>query len=157
MTTMPHFGHTLLLKFRVWAAVAVLSLGFSPASTFAQVVASGITGRVVDEAGRPIANADVTAVHIATNTTSREITRDNGRFSFRGLPVGGPFTVTATVDNVTIESVNGVQTILGENVDIQLSASSHVQVLEELIVQASATDLDPDSSGPSSVLSSAQL
>ncbi|HYD83758.1 MAG TPA: carboxypeptidase-like regulatory domain-containing protein, partial [Opitutus sp.] len=90
--------------------LGVLSAGY------AQVVSSGITGTVVADDGRPIAGASVTVRHEPTNTVSTAVTRDNGRFSFRGLPVGGPFTVSATAEGATIGSVSGVTTLLGEDV-----------------------------------------
>jgi len=61
--TMANLVFARLLKFRFWIAVAVLSAAFSPTSSLGQIVASGITGMVIDEAGRPIAGANVTAVH----------------------------------------------------------------------------------------------
>ncbi len=137
-------------------AGAVL-LGLVCSAGYAQVVSSGITGTVVDAEGRPLVGAVVTARHDPTNTVSTAVSRENGRFAFRGLAVGGPFTVSASAEGLTIESVTGLRTVLGEDVDVRLAARSEVQVLESLVVEASTADLDPNSTGAGSVLSSTQM
>lgn len=137
--------------------LAVIAFGITPSIGLSQVVSSGITGLVVDESGKPIPSVIVTALHLPTNATSRAVTRENGRFAFRGLPVGGPFTVAATSDGIAIESISGVHTILGEDIEVRMNARSEVQVLESLVVEASSADLDPNSTGAGSVLSSAQI
>ena len=147
--------HIAKLLRRLIAGAALLGLVCS--AGYAQVVSSGITGTVVDAEGRPLVGAVVTARHDPTNTVSTAVSRENGRFAFRGLAVGGPFTVSATAEGVTIESVTGLQTILGEDVDVRLAARSEVQVLESLVVEASSADLDPNSTGAGSVLSSSQM
>lgn len=146
--------HILKLLRRLLAGAVLLGLAVQ---THAQVVSAGITGTIIDHEGRPIAGAEVTARHEPTNTVSTAISRENGRFAFRGLAVGGPFTVSATAGDATIESMSGVSTILGEDVDVRLTARSEVQMLEDFVVEASTLDLDPNSTGANSVLNSQQM
>ena len=68
----------------------------------AQMITSGIAGRVQGTDGRPVAGATVTAVHLPTNGKFVVTTNVEGRYYFRSLPVGGPYTVTASpVGNLT--------------------------------------------------------
>jgi hypothetical protein len=73
---------------------------------FAQgVVSSGMTGLVRDNpGGKPIANASVTAVHTPTGTSYSGSTTESGRYNFRGLNVGGPYTVATAGAPQSVEA-----------------------------------------------------
>ena len=120
------------------------------------VTTAAMSGFVTEADGKPLANANVTVVHVPTNTTYKAITGTPGRFSFVGLPVGGPYTVSATAEGLAIKSITGLQTSLGESTDVVLvgePSKDEVVVLDKFNVQASATDLDANTTGASSVLS----
>ncbi len=51
--------------------------------------------------GQPVAGANVTITHIESGTVSTAITDANGRYSARGLRVGGPYTITIIKDGMT--------------------------------------------------------
>lgn len=140
-----------LLKLLFAGAIA---LGLIANSASAQVVSSGMTGTVTDNGGRPVAGATVTAVHTPTNTTFSGTTGTNGRFSFRGMPVGGPYRVTATASGYEIQPLESVQTSLGEDTDVLLVGKEEVVQLEKYVATASRSDLDANATGASSVLSS---
>ncbi len=146
-----------LIKMIALTAITALAVALLPRSFAQGVVSSGMTGTVVDSAGKPLAHATVTAVHTPTNTKFTAITGDNGRFAFRGMPVGGPYTVTATPEGHTAVELTGVQTSLGEDVDVNLEAKDEAVKLENFAVTASATDLDANATGASSVLSNRQV
>src|SRR5690348_8181620 len=136
---------------------AALTLGLTISPAQAQVVSSGMTGTVALPDGKPIAGATVTAVHTPTNTTFTGITGANGRFAFVGMPVGGPYRVTATAAGHEIEGLDGVQTSLGEAVDVELVAKEEVIKLEKYVAVASRSDLDANATGASSVLSNRRI
>ncbi|MBA3848876.1 MAG: hypothetical protein C0502_02625 [Opitutus sp.] len=153
MNNQPIGNARSLLALLLLAVVAV----FTPA-TFAQgTVSSGMTGTVLDKAGQPVLGAAVTAVHVPTNAGFRAVTRAGGRFTFRGLPPGGPYTVTATAEGFTAASVHDVITELGQEIDVNLSLQSEVVKLEAFKVTASNDDLDSSASGAGSVLTSARI
>lgn len=133
------------------------ALAFVAAAAYGQVVSSAMTGTVTDEAGAPVAGAVVTAVHTPTNTRYTATTGANGRFSFSGMPVGGPYTVTATAGGQEIEPLKDVQTSLGEAVDVTLVAKSEVVKLEKFVTTASVNDLDANATGAGSVLDNRRL
>lgn len=144
-----------LLKFLFASALA---LGLAVLPTRAQVVASGMTGTIIDSTGKPVAGVAVTAVHTPTNTTFTGVTGNNGRFTFGGMPVGGPYTVTATVSNATVEPLDGVYTSLGEDTDVLLRArGGEVVTLEKFVVKASLSDLDANATGAGSVLNNRRI
>ena len=135
----------------------VLALGFAAASVHAQVVSSGMTGTVTDSIGAPVAGAAVTAVHTPTNTTFTATSGANGRFAFRGMPVGGPYRVSATASGYEITPLEGVETNLGEEVDVVLVGKTEILKLEKFVATASRADLDADATGASTVLSNQRV
>jgi len=126
----------------------------------AQVVTSGLTGLVRDTSGGAIAAAQVVALHEPTGATFRATTAADGRYNFRGLPVGGPFTVTVTASGFPEARRTDVQTALGTDIDISFSLDagmSDVIELSELKIQAESNSLDPSAIGSGMVLSTQQL
>jgi len=79
--------------------VSQLSLGLivalAAAPVFAQQTSAGVAGQVLGANGRPIPNAEVTIVHTESGTVSRVTSDANGRYTARGLRVGGPYTISA--------------------------------------------------------------
>ena len=95
-----------LRRIALMATVATTAL-MANASVFAQDTSSNLRGVVVDTAGQAVGNVTVTVTHMPTGTVSTVTSDAEGRFSARGLIVGGPYSVkltdgsefTATVTN----------------------------------------------------------
>jgi hypothetical protein len=116
-------------------SLAVAAALATATPVFAQTLSSGITGQVTDSGGAPVAGAEVTITHVESGTTSKSTTDAGGRYSARGLRVGGPYTITITApagtkteEDVFLE-LNTVDTI-----DAQLGAAE--VELEEAQVSA---------------------
>jgi hypothetical protein len=139
-------------------AVAVFLAGMA-SSASAQVVSSGITGNVIDNNGKPVAGATITAVHTPTGTTYTATTRGDGRYTFRSLVVGGPYTITASAPGFKTTELTDVTTQLGADIDanLGLSPDSDVVQLERFKVEASVLELDSSMTGAGSVLSGQRL
>ncbi|WP_342315871.1 carboxypeptidase regulatory-like domain-containing protein [Lysobacter sp. FW306-1B-D06B] len=95
-----------------------LLAALASAPVFAQATSAGVGGMVTRTDGQPVAGAEVTITHVESGTVSRATTDASGRYSARGLRVGGPYTVnitkpgegTKTEDNVFLD-LNKVNTI----------------------------------------------
>lgn len=142
-----------LLALLLLAFVAV----FTPAILAQGTVSSGLNGTVLDKGGQPVTGAAVTALHTPTNARFSAVSRAGGRFSFRGLPPGGPYTVTATAEGYTAASVGDVVAELGREVDVNILLQAEVVKLEAFNVTANNDDLDSAASGAGSVLTSARI
>lgn len=94
----------------------VVALAAAPA--FAQSTSSGLGGLVTDNGGQPVAGAEVTITHVESGTVSRATTDASGRYTARGLRVGGPYQVTITKP--------GSGTKTEDNIFLQLNQSSTV-------------------------------
>ena len=143
--------HKSFLKSLVLAVVTALTLTLSP-SAFSQIVSSGITGTITGADGKGLVGATVTAVHGPTNAKFVATSRQSGNYDFRGLPVGGPYTITVTADGYSAESITDVTTELGELIDVNVVLKSDVLKLEKYVVSGSRNDLDSTATGTSSVI-----
>ncbi len=135
----------------------VLAFSFALA-LHAQVVTSGITGVVRDTSARPLTGTTVSALHVPTGTTYTATTTATGRFTFRGLPPGGPYTVSVAGAGMKPTERTEVYTELGKDIDVRLDvAPAEVITMERMTVAAAANDLDSGSAGAGSILSEQRL
>jgi len=147
--------HKPFIKTLVLAVTTALAVLLSPAA-FAQLTSSGLSGIVTSKTGQVVSGATVTAVHTPTNATFRAVTNDSGRFNFRSIPVGGPYTVTAkSADGEGTTS--GVTAELGAATEVSVVLKSEVLELEKFVTTGSATDLDASTTGAGYTLSAEQL
>jgi len=149
-------------RLRFTAIVSIIGLLLASAVLMhAQgVTSSSMIGFVTETDGKAVPGATVKVVHVPTNATYTSVTNASGRFSVTGLPVGGPYTVSATVSGFVVKQVTNLQATLGDVVDVSLIAepgSEEVIQLEKFRVEASANDLDANSAGAGSVLSNRRI
>ncbi len=116
----------------------------------AQVTTSGIGGVVTDDTGAPIPGITVTLTNPATGLTRQTTTTGGGFFSFRGLPVGGSYTVTADDTEFQGQSIEGLNPSLGEEINLNFTlASDEARTLDTIVVTASAAGAADVAVGPS--------
>lgn len=111
---MKTFKHTRITQLAMALAVAL-----SATPVMAQNTSSAISGEVVGANSQPLAGATVTIKHLESGSVSTATTDASGRFSARGLRVGGPYTVTISKDGLTETR---------ENVFLQLAETKYVDV-----------------------------
>ncbi|MBR0345313.1 MAG: TonB-dependent receptor [Rudaea sp.] len=143
--------------------VAIAALLAITTANAQNITTSGINGRVLDAAGKPVAGAVVTIVHVPSGT-SKEVTTDaEGRYSAQGLRVGGPFEVKANEGGKPVAEQNDVYLQLGQPSSINLTTAAALSAgaaqLEGVTVSASALALTfaPDNKGLATNISQRQL
>ncbi|TLY48968.1 MAG: TonB-dependent receptor, partial [Gammaproteobacteria bacterium] len=150
-------------RFRVKVLSGVIaSVLAMSAVVYAQDTTSGVSGRVLDAKGAPVAGAKVKIVHVPSGTTSNATTDANGRFVAQGLRVGGPYHIEA--------QGTGIKEIDADNVFLNLAETSTVNLaetaagaetrLEGVTVTANAAQLavfNADNKGLSTNISRTQL
>ncbi len=92
-------NHKTLRLTRLALALSIALAASAPA--MAQNTTSAIGGRASMSDGKPAAGAKVTIVHTESGSVSNVTADADGRYSARGLRVGGPYTVTIAKDGVT--------------------------------------------------------
>lgn len=141
---------------RLAGALALALATFTPA--FAQTTSAQLAGRVTSEQGEALAAAEVVVVHIPSGTTVRATTDAQGRYTARGLRVGGPYTVTVNrpgfepevTENVFLQ-LNEVTTV---NVNLALEAAELAAVT---VVGTASTVFSSERMGASTQVSREQL
>jgi outer membrane receptor for ferrienterochelin and colicin len=120
-----------------FVALAAVALVFSAGALYAQATGK-IEGRVRDQAGAPIANAQVTIV----GTAFGALTNNQGYYFFNNVPVGSA-TVRAAFVGYKSAETQGVRVLAGQTVtqDIQLEQTPFQ--VDEITVTAAATPLVP--------------
>ena len=124
----------------------------------AQVVTSGLSGFLRDAGGQPVAGATVTAVHVPTGTSYSATTTDAGRYNFRGLIVGGPYSVSTKANGFKSLEKPDVETQLGVDLEVSLTLErTEIVTLEKFVVKGEANELDSSASGAGSLLNNQRL
>ena len=135
----------------LYAAVAVVAA----APAFAQNTTGAISGRVVDGAGKPVAGAAVVITYTESKSVSTTSTDAEGRYTARGLRVGGPYTVSIGKDGKT-DQRDAVFVTLGEtlSLDAQLGVTTATVVVTG---QAASQTFNRSNMGAGTNVSNAQL
>lgn len=137
-----------------------LAIALAAAPAFAQSTSAGVAGQVVGADGQPVAGAEVTITHTESGTTSRVTTDANGRYTARGLRVGGPYTIAVNKAGVGTDSENGVYLNLNQvnTVDAQLATGAAAPVsLGTVVVAGTSGVFAADNKGNSTNISGRQL
>ncbi|MCX7563938.1 TonB-dependent receptor [Xanthomonadaceae bacterium XH05] len=146
-------------QIRVKRLAGALAILLMTAPVYAQQTSSNLAGRVTDNEGAPLAGAEVIIVHSPSGTTSRAVTDAQGRYTARGLRVGGPYIVTVTRDGFKGEATENVYLALGEtsalNVDLDTAATSLDAV--EVYASAGGSVFSPDNMGTGTVVSASEI
>ena len=134
----------------------VAALAMAPA--FAQSTSSGVTGVVTGSDGAPVAGAEVTITHVESGTVSRATTDAGGRYTARGLRVGGPYSITVdsaagsdTESNVFLQ-LNQVSTV-----NAQLAGAADTLDTVTVTATRAAAVFSPDNKGLGTNVSGRQL
>ncbi len=125
------FGMQILF----WLLASMLAMS----SAFAQTTSAGLSGRVTDAAGKPVASATVRIVHVPSGTASVTTTDVNGRYIAQGLRVGGPYHVEATGNGIKEIDADNIYIELGQVATANLAAPPTTE-LAGVTVTASALD-----------------
>ncbi|MBH9579077.1 TonB-dependent receptor [Inhella proteolytica] len=124
---------SLFARTALAAAVAIVAV----APAMAQNTTAAIGGRVVSPDGKPVAGATVVVLHRESGSVVTLTTDAEGRYSSRGLRVGGPYTVTVSKGGektVTEE----VYLALAETTMVDLRLGAAQTQLEQVVVTGSA-------------------
>ena len=134
----------------------VAAMAMAPA--FAQSTSSGLTGVVTAANGQPVAGAEVTITHVESGTVSRATTDANGRYTARGLRVGGPYTV-AVHSGAGDDTENGVYLPLDQlaTVDAQVGVAGVTLDTVEVVATRAAAVFNPDNKGLGTNLNQREL
>jgi hypothetical protein len=99
------------------------------------MTSSAFNGLVTDSDGNPIVGATFTALHTPTGTVYTAVSRMDGLFNIPAVKVGGPYTVTVTMDPFKTQELKGIILKLGEDRNLKFKMAL-ATVFEEITVNA---------------------
>ena len=114
-----------------------LAIALAAAPAFAQNTTAAVAGRITGADEQPVVGAQVTIVHTPSGTSSNASTDADGRYSARGLRVGGPYTITIMKDG-EVEVREGVYLQLAETTAVDASLGDDLATLAAVEVTGSA-------------------
>src|SRR5690606_6857774 len=139
-------------------ALVMLIIPFGAA--MAQETASSMNGTIVDSDGSPLENATVTVRHEPTGQVKTITTEAGGRYSFRGLRVGGPYVIEAEKDGYSTAEEGNIFIKLGEERSINavlVEDAIALDTVKAVGVAAQSATFNPDNMGSGSSFSEEQL
>jgi hypothetical protein len=115
----------------------VLLLCIAKSSAIAQTTQASISGIVTDDQKKPIPGVSIQIKNNSTGFTTRTSTNAQGEYTFKELPLGGPYTVKAVYVGFGEQNRNGYMLNLGDVVKVNIAMQEASQNLEAVQVVAS--------------------
>jgi outer membrane receptor protein involved in Fe transport len=134
------------MKMRVGMQIvlALLLSLMTTAHVYAQATAANATGRVTGTDGQGLEGVSVELVHVPSGTRSRTTTDADGRWSARGLRVGGPYTVSASREGLQTVVQEDIFFLLGETGTINLTLERTADLGRVVVTGVALSDVfDP--------------
>ncbi len=148
------------MKQMKWWGTAALLLILPLGVVTAQETASAINGTVVDSDGNPLAGATVVVTHEPTGQVKTLTTNDEGRYSARGLRVGGPYRIEVSNSGYSDAEQGDVFVQLGETqtLDAVLVANAiALDTVQAVGVAPASAVFNPDTMGAGISVSQEQI
>lgn len=145
-------------SFRMTRLAGALALVLATAPAFAQNTSAGATGVVTTNSGAPIANAEVEILHVPSGTVRRVSTDASGRYSARGLRVGGPYSITVIGEGYASESNDNVMLVLDQSKAVNFDLDEAATLGETTVVGTRISEtFSPDKMGSGTSISNEQV
>lgn len=152
---------SIMKRLAAGAATTALACGILAAGAHAQDITGGISGKVTDSAGQPLADLPVTITFKPTNTKLSTKTGKDGFFSLRNLQAGGPYDVAVTGDAThtgKTEEIPGINVGDPYQLNLSLDAGSAASTVAAVTVTAArAGGANTVQTGPRSTFSASQI
>ncbi|MDR6197908.1 hypothetical protein QE357_005020 [Siphonobacter sp. BAB-5404] len=103
----------------------------------AQTTQASISGVISEKENMPLSGATVTIKNLSTGFTTGTVTNAKGEYSFKELPLGGPYDVSATFVGYGEQKRSGYMLNQGDAVRVNLTVQEKEQSLEVVQVVAS--------------------
>ncbi len=104
---------------------------------FAQTTQASISGVILEKENTPLPGATVTIKNLSTGFTTGTVTNAKGEYSFKELPLGGPYDVSATFVGFGEQKRSGYMLNQGDAVRVNLTVQEKEQSLQVVEVVAS--------------------
>ncbi len=122
------------------------------------IATAGLRGRVLDPAGNPVEGALVTLARTATGAAATALTNRSGRFALDGQRPGGPYRVTIARIGFADYSLDGIELLLGRDLDLDVSLVPEAIAVEGVVIEAAPDpEFNPGRIGISTLVTAATI
>ncbi|HEX6095530.1 MAG TPA: carboxypeptidase regulatory-like domain-containing protein [Thermoanaerobaculia bacterium] len=136
--------------------MVVCAFALVPVTVQAQATTGNLAGSVVS-AGDALPGVSIEAVHVPTGTRYADVTDATGRFLIPNVRVGGPYTVTATLEGFRPGEAGSITVPLGGTAEVAITMAL-ATVSEAITVTATADEvINPNRTGSSSAVSTQEI
>ena len=115
----------------------LLFLCFFNEDAFAQTTQASLSGVVLNNEKKPQVGASVSVRNESTGFTTSVLTNAQGEFTFKEMPLGGPYTVSATYIGFGEQKLSGYTLNQGDAVRVNINMQARENTLEVVQVVAS--------------------
>lgn len=127
------------------------------ATANAQFTTSSMAGRITDEKGEALVGAAVVAVHTPSGSQYYAISNDQGYYSIQGMRPGGPYDVSVSLIGCQPVKITDVTLQLSETLSSDVTLKTDTELLDEVVVVASATKFSNEKTGASTNISNREM
>jgi len=121
------------------ACVFALAASWAAPTARAQgVTTAAVAGRVTDDGGAPVAQAELTLVNGSTGVRYRAQSRDDGRYSFEVVEVGGPYTLSVRALGYEPKTLDQFSLTLSQRLSLDVSLKKSAVEVAGITVQANS-------------------
>ncbi|MVT09122.1 TonB-dependent receptor [Chitinophaga tropicalis] len=103
----------------------------------AQTTQASFTGTVTNETKEAVPGASILLRNESTGFSNRTITNAKGEFTFKELPLGGPYTITVSFVGYTEQKRTGYMINQGDLIKVDIAMQSSSVSMNEVVVSGS--------------------
>jgi hypothetical protein len=121
---------------RILSITLLLVCLFTVKQVSAQTTQASISGVITDDQKKPIPGATIVVKNESTGFTTKSSTNNNGEFTFKELPLGGPYTVKANFIGLGEQTRSGFMLNQGDAVNVSINMAASAQTLQAVEINA---------------------
>ena len=134
-------------------AVQIFFIIFLSTHAYAQGTLASIIGNAREDSGIPLSNVTIRIKNESTGFTTFTKTNENGRYDFKQLPLGGPYTISATHVEKGDIIKTGIQLNQGDVARVDFDLSNNVYDIDAVEVKATSLKNTKDYLGAATAIS----
>ncbi|MFZ4261390.1 carboxypeptidase regulatory-like domain-containing protein [Sphingobacterium sp. HJSM2_6] len=137
----------------------ILILGYVLISQlgYGQGVQASIAGSIKDQGGNSVTEVTIRVRNESTGFSTSSVTNERGNFEVKQLPLGGPYTVTASHLEKGSGSSKGIYLNQGDVAKIRIDLISNSQQIDAVEIRANALKNSKDYFGAATAFSSKDI
>lgn len=118
------------MKRLLCTALVLLFCCLAKNDLLAQTTQASISGIISDDQNKPVPGVSVTVKNESTGFTTRTSTNSQGEYTFKELPLGGPYTIKATYTGLGDQTLSGYMLNQGDLVKANVKMQTAAQTLQ---------------------------